>query len=193
MAINPNIIKQNYSIQLADRIEKNGHEPLVIWMTGLSGSGKSTLANELQNQLFKQNKQVYVLDGDNIRFGINSDLDFSESGRIENIRRISEVAKLFVNAGFIVITAFISPFETDREKAKEIIGPYFREIYINADLKTCESRDVKGLYKKARLGEIPNFTGLDSPFEIPRKPFITINTQNSTIDECLEQLLSIIQ
>lgn len=193
MAINPNIIKQNYSIQLADRIKKNGHEPLVIWMTGLSGSGKSTLANELQNQLFKQNKQVYVLDGDNIRFGINSDLDFSESGRIENIRRISEIAKLFVNAGFIVITAFISPFESDREKAKQIIGPCFREIYINADFKTCETRDVKGLYKKARQGEIQNFTGLDSPFEIPKKPFITINTQNSTIEECLEQLLSIIQ
>jgi adenylylsulfate kinase len=193
MTENQNVIKQNYTVQIADRIAKNGHEPLVIWMTGLSGSGKSTLANELQNQLFKQNKQVFVLDGDNIRFGINSDLDFSEAGRIENIRRISEVAKLFANAGFIVITAFISPFEADREKAKQIIGPYFREIFINSDFQTCESRDVKGLYKKARNGEIRNFTGLDSPFEKPLNPHLTVNTQNSTIQECLEQLLSIIQ
>ncbi len=186
-----NIVEQKYNVNLEDRIAKNGHEPLVIWFTGLSGSGKSTLANVLQNHLFKENKQVYVLDGDNIRSGLNSDLDFSENGRIENIRRISEVAKLLSQAGFIVITAFISPFKSDREKAKQIIGPCFREVYIKASIETCESRDVKGLYKKARNGEIKNFTGLDSPFEEPTSPDLTINTSNTSIEESLAQLLTL--
>ncbi len=186
-----NIVEQKYNVNLEDRIAKNGHEPLVIWFTGLSGSGKSTLANVLQNHLFKENKQVYVLDGDNIRSGLNSDLDFSENGRIENIRRISEVAKLLSQAGFIVITAFISPFKSDREKAKQIIGPCFREVYIKASIETCESRDVKGLYKKARNGEIKNFTGLDSPFEEPTSPDLIINTSNTSIEESLAQLLTL--
>jgi len=186
-----NIIEQKYNVNLEDRIAKNGHEPLVIWFTGLSGSGKSTLANVLQNHLFNENKQVYVLDGDNIRSGLNSDLDFSENGRIENIRRISEVAKLLSQAGFIVITAFISPFESDREKAKQIIGSCFREVYIKASIETCESRDVKGLYKKARNGEIKNFTGLDSPFEEPKSPDLIINTSETSVEESLAQLLTL--
>lgn len=186
-----NIVEQKYNVNLEDRIAKNGHEPLVIWFTGLSGSGKSTLANALQNHLFNENKQVYVLDGDNIRSGLNSDLDFSENGRIENIRRISEVAKLLSQAGFIVITAFISPFKSDREKARQIIGPCFREVYIKASIETCESRDVKGLYKKARNGEIKNFTGLDSPFEEPTSPDLIINTSNTSIEESLVQLLTL--
>ncbi len=186
-----NIVEQKYNVNLEDRIAKNGHEPLVIWFTGLSGSGKSTLANVLQNHLFNENKQVYVLDGDNIRSGLNSDLDFSENGRIENIRRISEVAKLLSQAGFIVITAFISPFESDREKAKQIIGSCFREVYIKASIETCETRDVKGLYKKARNGEIKNFTGLDSPFEEPKSPDLIINTSETSIEESLAQLLTL--
>ena len=186
-----NIVEQKYNVNLEDRIAKNGHEPLVIWFTGLSGSGKSTLANVLQNHLFNENKQVYVLDGDNIRSGLNSDLDFSENGRIENIRRISEVAKLLSQAGFIVITAFISPFESDREKAKQIIGSCFREVYIKASIETCESRDVKGLYKKARNGEIKNFTGLDSPFEEPKSPDLIINTSETSVEESLAQLLTL--
>ncbi len=186
-----NIIEQKYNVTLEDRIAKNGHEPLVIWFTGLSGSGKSTLANVLQNHLFNENKSVFVLDGDNIRSGLNCDLDFSETGRIENIRRISEVAKLLSQAGFIVITAFISPFRSDREKAKEIIGSCFREVYIEASLEICESRDVKGLYKKARNGEIKNFTGLDSPFEVPTNPDLIINTSNTNIEDSLALLLTL--
>jgi len=185
------IIEQKYNVSLEDRIFKYGHEPLVIWFTGLSGSGKSTLANVFQNYLFKENKLVYVLDGDNIRSGLNSDLDFSEKGRMENIRRISEVAKLFSQAGFIVITAFISPFRSDREKAKEIIGSCFREVYIEASIETCESRDVKGLYKKARSGEIKNFTGLNSPFEVPTNPDLIINTSNTNIEDSLALLLTL--
>jgi adenylyl-sulfate kinase len=185
------ISEQKYNVSLEDRIFKYGHEPLVIWFTGLSGSGKSTLANVFQNYLFKENKLVYVLDGDNIRSGLNSDLDFSEKGRMENIRRISEVAKLFSQAGFIVITAFISPFRSDREKAKEIIGSCFREVYIEASLETCESRDVKGLYKKARSGEIKNFTGLNSPFEVPTNPDLIINTSNTNIEDSLALLLTL--
>jgi len=194
MSINNNIKKQNYSITFTDRIIKNGHEPMVIWLTGLSGSGKSTLANELQNRLFKNNKLVCVLDGDNIRLGLNKDLTFSDSDRTENIRRIAEVAKLFLNAGFIVITAFISPFKTDREEAKLIIGKdYFKEVFIKADLDICMQRDVKGLYKKVKNGEIRNFTGINSPFEEPLCPTITINTSNESIDDSLKKLLTLIK
>lgn len=194
MSIINNIKIQNYSITLSDRIIKNGHEPMVIWLTGLSGSGKSTLANELQNRLFKNNKLVYVLDGDNVRLGLNKDLTFSNSDRTENIRRIAEVAKLFLNAGFIVITAFISPFKADREEAKLIIGKdYFKEVFIKADLEICMQRDVKGLYKKVKNGDIRNFTGINSPFEEPLCPTITINTSNESIDDSLKKLLTLIK
>jgi adenylyl-sulfate kinase len=184
-----NIIHQPYSVTLEDRILKNGHEVKVFWMTGLSGSGKSTLANAFQERLFNEGKQVFVLDGDNIRGGLNADLDFTEVGRKENIRRISEVAKLFNEAGFIVITAFISPFKEDREQAKKIIGSErFCEVYINATLDLCESRDVKGLYKKARMGEIKNFTGIGSPFEVPMNPNYTLDTGKLSVEECIDLL-----
>lgn len=184
-----NIVHQAYSVTLGDRILKNGHEVKVFWMTGLSGSGKSTLANAFQERLFNEGKQVFVLDGDNIRGGLNADLDFTEVGRKENIRRISEVAKLFNEAGFIVITAFISPFKEDREQAKKIIGSErFCEVYINATLDLCESRDVKGLYKKARMGEIKNFTGIGSPFEVPMNPNYTLDTGKLSVEECIDLL-----
>ena len=184
-----NIVHQPYSVTLEDRILKNGHGVKVFWMTGLSGSGKSTLANAFQERLFDEGKQVVVLDGDNIRGGLNADLNFTEEGRKENIRRISEVAKLFNEAGFIVITAFISPFNGDREQARKIIGSErFCEVYISASLDLCESRDVKGLYKKARMGEIKNFTGIGSPFEVPMNPNCTLDTGKLSVEECIDLL-----
>lgn len=189
-----NIVHQSYSISLNNRIEQNNHSPKVFWMTGLSGSGKSTIANALQNELFQKGYQVYVLDGDNVRGGLNKDLDFSDGGRIENIRRISEVAKLFADAGFVVITAFISPFQSDREQAKNIIGSeYFCEVFVDTPLEICEQRDVKGLYKKARAGKIPNFTGIGSAFEKPEEPDVQVKTQEMEVTECvklLERLLA---
>lgn len=162
----------------------------VVWLTGLSGSGKSTLANHLELALSKRGVQVYVLDGDNVRSGLNSDLTFSDEDRKENIRRIAEVAKLFSDSGTIVITAFISPFIEDRENAKKIIGEdNFIEVHVDTSLDVCESRDVKGLYKKARSGEIPNFTGIDSPYEEPTKPDIVIEAGKFSIKECTKKLL----
>ncbi len=185
-----NITHQNYSLTHLNRIERNKHSPKVFWMSGLSGSGKSSIANALQNELFLKGYQVYVLDGDNIRHGLNSDLDFSNTGRIENIRRIAEVAKLFADSGFIVITAFISPFQADREQAKKIIGAdYFCEVFVNTPLEICEKRDVKGLYRKARNGEITNFTGIDSAFEEPNNPDIVLYTSENSIEKCVNILL----
>lgn len=185
-----NIKYQNYTITLPDRIEQNNHSPKVFWMTGLSGSGKSTIANALQNELFQKGYQVYVLDGDNVRGGLNKDLDFSDEGRIENIRRISEVAKLFADAGFVVITAFISPFQSDREQAKNIIGSeYFCEVFVDTPLEICEQRDVKGLYKKARAGEIPNFTGIGSAFEKPEAADVVLRTDSMQVEEAVRYLV----
>jgi len=185
-----NIVQQSYTISLNDRIEQNKHSPKVFWMTGLSGSGKSTIANALQNELFQKGYQVYVLDGDNVRGGLNKDLDFSDGGRIENIRRISEVAKLFADAGFVVITAFISPFQSDREQAKNIIGSeYFCEVFVDTPLEICEQRDVKGLYKKARAGEIPNFTGIGSAFEKPEAADVVLHTDSIKVEEAVQYLV----
>ena len=186
----PLTIPQSYSISTTDRIEKNKHHPKVFWMTGLSGSGKSTIANALQNELFQKGYQVYVLDGDNVRGGLNKDLDFSDSGRIENIRRISEVAKLFADAGFVVITAFISPFKADREQAKQIIGEdTFCEVFVDTPLEVCEQRDVKGLYKKVRAGEIKNFTGIDSSFEYPETADVLIKTVEMNVEGAVVTLM----
>ena len=164
-----------------------GHNPCVVWLTGLSGSGKSTIANVLENKLFNNGIQTHILDGDNVRMGLNKDLSFSPEDRTENIRRIGEVANLFSQSGTIVITAFISPYAEDRNKAREACKTNFLEVYVKADLDTCEARDPKGLYKKARAGEIRGFTGIDAPYERPTDPEITI--KELSISESVEYLL----
>ena len=176
-----NLTWHNTKITKADREKLNGHKGACLWFTGLSGSGKSTLANETESELFKLGVHTYILDGDNIRHGLNSNLDFTDEGRRENIRRIGEVAKLFVDAGIVVLTAFISPFKEDRNKVRTILNEgEFIEIFVDADLETCEERDPKGLYKKARAGEIKDFTGISSPYEKPEKPEIIIDSGKSS-------------
>lgn len=166
----------------------------LIWFTGLSGSGKSTLAVQLEAALHQLGHATYLLDGDNIRTGLNSDLSFKEDGRTENIRRIGEVSKLFLDAGVIVLSAFISPFKADRERVKDIVGKdNYIEVFVDAPLEVCEQRDVKGLYKRARAGEVKNFTGIDSPYEIPDNPDITILSAEWTIEESIEKLIHAIQ
>jgi adenylylsulfate kinase len=168
--------------------------PRLIWFTGLSGSGKSTLATTLEATLVSQGYKTYLLDGDNMRLGLNRDLKFDDAGRKENIRRIGEVSKLFLDAGIIVISAFISPFKADRELVKEIVGSenYF-EVFVSTPIEVCEQRDVKGLYAKARRGELKSFTGIDSPYEAPENPAIIIPTQEISISEAVEQMMSKIQ
>lgn len=185
---------QSLDISRVDRERLNGHQGKVIWFTGLSGSGKSTLANALEIELHKQGKHTYLLDGDNIRLGLSKDLGFSDNDRIENIRRIAEVAKLMMDAGLIVITAFISPFQKDRALAKALSGEdRFVEVYINTPLEICEKRDPKGLYKKARQGQIGNFSGISSPYEPPENPSITLNgIEPKDIKNSIEKLLKLI-
>ena len=170
------------------KLEKmHGHKSMVLWFTGLSGSGKSTLANALNEALFLKGISTYVLDGDNIRHGLCKDLGFSDVDREENIRRISEVSKLFLDAGIIVLTAFVSPFRVDRDNARSLVGENdFIEIYCSADLGVCETRDTKGLYAKARNGEIKDFTGISSPYEEPQSPELKIDTGNLEIDKCVD-------
>jgi bifunctional enzyme CysN/CysC len=187
-----NVQWQELDITRDIRASQKMQKPLTIWFTGLSGSGKSTLANELEKRLVAMGKHTILLDGDNIRHGLNRDLGFTEEDRIENIRRISEVAKLMNDAGLIVITSFISPFESDREEARKVIGESFKEVYVSTPLEVCEKRDIKGLYAKARLGDIPNFTGINSPYEIPQSPDVVVDTTNKTIQACLEDILSMI-
>ena len=189
-----NLFKQETLVSQSNRIELLGQDPKVIWFTGLSGSGKSTLADALQLELFKRKKLTYMLDGDNIRMGLNQDLTFSDDDRIENIRRIAEVSKLFLDAGVYTLCSFISPFQSEREKAKSIIGASnFIEIFVNASLDVCESRDVKGLYKRARTGEIKKFTGIDSPYEAPLNPDIEINTSETTISDGVDKILKYLE
>ncbi len=176
----------------ADKAALLGQEARVFWMTGLSGSGKSTLAIGLEKALYQKGYLTQILDGDNIRSGINSNLGFSEEDRMENIRRIAEVSKLFVNCGVITINSFVSPTRAIRQQAREIIGRDFVEIYINASLEVCEQRDVKGLYKKARSGEIANFTGIHQPFEAPEHPDLEIDTSRATIEESVAQLVEFV-
>jgi len=174
------------------KLEKmHGHKSMVLWFTGLSGSGKSTLANALNEALHLKGISTYVLDGDNIRHGLCKDLGFSDRDREENIRRIGEVANLFMNAGIVSITAFVSPFKADREKVRSIIGKNdFIEIYCSANLSVCEKRDTKGLYKKARLGEIKEFTGISSPYEIPENPEIKIDTGNIGLTDSVQKIIN---
>jgi adenylyl-sulfate kinase len=185
-----NLFMQDTRVSRAQREKLLGNVSKVLWFTGLSGSGKSTIASLVQEQLYLSGRHCYMLDGDNIRLGLNSDLNFSEEGRKENIRRIAEVAKLFVDSGTITICSFISPFEIDRENAKNIIQEdNFIEIYVKCSLMECEKRDVKGLYKKARAGEIPNFTGIDSPYEEPKNPSIKIDTTSTSIEDCVNHII----
>ena len=188
-----NIHLQSLSITKELREKMNGHKGQVLWLTGLSGSGKSTIANALEKQLYAEGKKTYVLDGDNIRHGLNKDLGFTDKDRVENIRRVAEVAKLMCDAGLIVITAFISPFRAEREMARSLFqsGEY-KEIFISTPLKIAEQRDPKGLYKKARSGEIPNFTGINSPYEKPIKPELTIDTSKTSITQSVKKILEVI-
>lgn len=188
---NLDIIKQDYKISKAEREKLLQQKPVLLWLTGLSGSGKSTIADRVEQVLHEQGYKTYLLDGDNIRHGLNSNIDFSESGRKENIRRIGEVAKLFLDAGIIVISAFISPFREDRETVRNLLkAGEFIEIHVDCPLEICEQRDVKGLYAKARRGEIPNFTGISSPFEIPTHPEITVHTDQEKLDDSVNKILS---
>lgn len=188
------IMPHRHRICREDRNLVNNHASFVVWLTGLSGSGKSTLANLLEQELHSLGIRTYVLDGDNIRTGLNRDLGFSQSDRIENIRRVAEVAGLMVDAGLVVITAFISPYSADREMARNLIGPdRFIEVFIDATLESCEARDVKGLYQKARAGLIKEFTGIDAPFEPPQHPHLTLPTHKQTIEESLAALLSAVR
>jgi bifunctional enzyme CysN/CysC len=185
-----NVHKQALSITRADREEINGHKGKVVWFTGLSGSGKSTIANALEVELHAQGRRTYILDGDNVRQGLNRDLGFTDADRVENIRRIAEVARLMMDAGLIVMTSFISPFRQEREMARELIGPErFIEVYVNTSLEDCEQRDVKGLYKKARAGLLPNMSGIGSAYEAPERPQITLNGSTSTIEESVNCLI----
>ena len=187
-----NLTPVAHDVGVSERIKRSGHKGSIIWLTGLSGSGKTTLAKSVERQLFDKGYNVYMLDGDNVRDGLNSNLSFSDEDREENIRRIGEVAALFAQAGFVVITAFISPFAKDRAKALNTYKEDSHEIYLSCDLKTCEDRDPKGLYKKAREGKISDFTGIDSPYEVPNSPDLIIDTQNNSIDECEKSLMEFI-
>lgn len=189
-----NLTWQKLDITREIRSGKMGQKPVAIWFTGLSGAGKSTLANELERALSVQGKYTMLLDGDNVRLGLNKNLGFDEQDRIENIRRVAEVVKLMNDAGLIVLTSFISPYRSDRERAKKIIGEdNFIEVYVSTPLEECERRDVKGLYKKARAGEIPNFTGISSPYEAPVNPTITVDTSKCSLEEAVEQILKEIE
>ncbi len=185
-----NVVWHSHKVSKTERAAAKAQKPCVLWFTGLSGSGKSTIANLLEQKLFELKKQSYLLDGDNIRHGLCGDLGFSDRDRVENIRRISELCKLFVDSGEIVLAAFISPFRTDRAFARSLLdNGEFIEVFVDAPLSVCEERDPKGLYKKARRGEIHKFTGIDSDYQAPATAEITINTAESNPQQCVQQIL----
>ncbi len=185
-----NVVWQTHKIGKAERSRRNRQKPCVLWFTGLSGSGKSTISDALEVRLHEMGFLSYLLDGDNVRHGLNRDLGFSDADRVENIRRIAEVSKLFVDAGLIVLTAFISPFRADRDAARAIMGPgEFVEIHVDVPIEICESRDPKGLYRKARAGEIRNFTGIDSPYELPLAPELRVDTSRNAPEACVQQII----
>ncbi len=188
-----NIFTTRSRIAAPERADRNNHKGGVLWLTGLSGAGKSTLAVETERVLFEQGYHVYVLDGDNLRHGLNSNLGFSHADRTENIRRVGQVAALFADAGFVCISAFISPYRDDRRHAREAAGEGFHEIYVEADLATCESRDPKGLYKRARAGEIPDFTGISAPYEPPESAELTVDTAQNDVDTCVRTILDYVE
>jgi adenylylsulfate kinase len=185
------IIPHDHAIDRSDRERLLAQKAQLIWFVGLSGSGKSTLASRVEQELHQMGRLTYILDGDNVRSGLNKDLDFSEASRMENIRRIGEVSKLMVDAGLVVITAFISPFRSDRETIRELVGvDRFVEVHVDCPIEECEKRDVKGLYAKARQGLISNFTGISSPFEAPEQPEVRVQTHLNDIDECTNTIIN---
>jgi bifunctional enzyme CysN/CysC len=188
-----NITAVGHTVLREARVLRNGHKGGVLWFTGLSGSGKSTLALALEARLFAKGYHVYVLDGDNVRNGLNANLGFSPEDRAENIRRVGEVAGLFADAGFLVISSFISPYRADRERARRAASDAFHEIYIQAPLEICEQRDPKGLYRRARTGEIKEFTGISSPYEPPDNPELAVRTDLLSVDECLSELSAYVE
>lgn len=185
-----NLTWHEAAISREERTTRNGYEGKIIWFTGLSASGKSTIANAFSRRLFELKKEVYVLDGDNIRQGLNKDLGFGDDARKENIRRIGEVAKLLIDSGQYALTAFISPFREDRQIVRDLVNEgEFIEVFVKCSIEACEARDPKGLYKKARNNEIPHFTGISSPYEEPTEPEIIIDSENFTVEQCVERLL----
>ena len=186
-----NLTKHSFLVSRQQRESNNGHPGLVVWFTGLSGSGKSTIANELDVELNKRGLRTYILDGDNVRMGLNKDLGFSPESRKENIRRISEVAKLFADSGAIVMTAFISPYREDRDSARDVIGRDYVEVFVNTPIEECIKRDPKGLYKKAIAGEIKGFTGIDAPYEQPLSPEISLDSLS--IEDSLAVLMDLLR
>jgi adenylylsulfate kinase len=188
-----NIYRIETKVSTFDREQLLNQRSILLWFTGLSGSGKSTLATQVEYQLFQSKFKTYLLDGDNVRFGLNKNLGFSEEDRQENIRRIGEVSKLMVDAGLIVLSSFISPFRSDRDQIRQILGDEkFVEIFVDCPLEVCEQRDVKGLYQKARNGEIKNFTGIDSPYEKPENPHITVHTDKEDLTESVDKVIKYI-
>lgn len=186
----PNIVWHHATVTRQRREAQNGHRGAIIWFTGLSGSGKSTLAHAVEEELHRRGCRTFVMDGDNVRHGLCADLGFSSEDRIENIRRVGEVARLFMEAGVIVLTAFISPFRAGRERVRGMAGDGdFIEIYCDAHIEICERRDMKGVYRKARSGRIADFTGISSPYEIPENPEITVNTGEKELDDCVQQVI----
>ena len=185
---------QSFEVTKTARAQLNAQKPALLWFTGLSGAGKSTIADQLERKLHALGKHTFVLDGDNVRHGLNRDLGFTEADRVENIRRVAEVAKLFVEAGLITLVSFISPFRAEREMARELVGPgEFIEIFVSTPLETCEQRDPKGLYKKARRGELRNFTGLDSPYEPPEKAELILNARTDSASDLADRVIDFMQ
>lgn len=185
-----NITWHHGLVERKERENRNKNRGVILWYTGLSGCGKSTIANEVEKELFDSGYHIYVLDGDNIRFGLNSNLGFSPEDRTENIRRIGEVAKLFVDAGVVVSTAFISPYRKDRDRVRSIVEDGdMVEIFVKCDLEVCEQRDAKGLYKKARAGEIKEFTGISAPYEEPEKPELVVDSAKNSVEECAKMIV----
>jgi len=184
-----NVVWHQSVVTRERRQQLNKHRSALLWFTGLSGSGKSTLAQAVEESLYQLGYHTFVLDGDNVRHGLCGDLGFSDKDREENIRRVGEVAKLFVEAGIIVLTAFISPFISDRARARNLVGADFIEIHCNCPLEVCEQRDVKGLYRRARAGEIKEFTGISSPYEIPENPELAVDSANKSVEACVKEIL----
>lgn len=189
-----NVVWHHATVTRARREAQNGHRGAIIWFTGLSGAGKSTLAHAVEETLYQQGCRTFVLDGDNVRHGLSSDLGFSSKDRVENVRRIGEMAKLFMEAGVIVLTAFISPYRADRERVRGMVEHGdFIEIFCDSPIEVCETRDVKGLYKKARAGQIKEFTGISSPYEVPGNAELTVNTGSVELEECVRQIVELLR